>query len=252
MLQRVKAISEMTGDKMGAENKPLVCHFYNSGYCKYGGDCKYNHPKESCQINQCKNKRCLKRHPKACRYGHKCRRKSSCLYRHDPQSLIKEVEETEVKKLQVEIEILKEENNEKKKDLQKLANEMAELKNNCDNREKTIAQRMVKDKKGLTDEIEALKDVVKNLQEDLINIKGKIEAKADNKKAVPKTKGRKAEEEKSSEDMSVGEEHELLKMKVFHLEKELEKAVKKIIDLIKELKEANIKRKKEIIPLQTK
>ena len=40
--------------------------------------------------------------------------------------------------------------------------------------------------------------------------------------------------------MSVRDEH--LKMKVFHLEKELEKAVKKIIDLIKELKEANIKR----------
>ena len=117
VLQRGKAISDkMTGGKMAAK-KQVVCTFFNTGYCRYKGDCKYNHPKENCQKSYCKNKMCTKRHPKECRYGHKCRRRSFCLYKHNDSSNSEshdiDVEETEVKKLKAEVEALKKENKEK-------------------------------------------------------------------------------------------------------------------------------------------
>ena len=186
MLQRGKAISDkMTGGKMTAEKKQVVCTFYNSGYCRYKGDCKYNHPKENCQISYCKNKMCTKRHPKECRFGNKCRRKSLCLYKHDhsstpsstpsnSESPVIEVEETEVNKLKAEVEALKMENKEKREGVQKLANEIENIKKKGDDKDKTIVENMLKDKESLKDEIKALKGFMKSLQLENSSNKAKI------------------------------------------------------------------------------
>ena len=54
------------------------------------------------------------------------------------------------------------------------------------------------------------------------------------------------------DDMSIEEEHELLKLKVFRLENELKNVVEKIVGMIKGIKEENVKRKEEIKLLKTK
>ena len=132
----------MTGGKMMAAKKQVVCTFFNTGYCRYKGDCKYNHPKENCQKSYCKNKMCTKRHPKECRYGHKCRRRSFCLYKHNDSSNSEshdiDVEETEVKKLKAEVEALKKENKEKLEGLTNLAKEIENIKNKSDDKDDKI------------------------------------------------------------------------------------------------------------------
>ena len=205
----------MTGGKMMAAKKQVVCTFYNSGYCRYKGDCKYNHPKENCQESYCKNKMCTKRHPKECRYGHKCRRRSFCLYKHDnsstPSSNSKSpvVEETEVKKLKVEVEELKVENKEKLEGLKKLANEIENIKKKVDDKDDKIT-RMLKDKKSLEDEVKALKSFIESLQlenssnkakilvleKDLNNVKESVESKNVNVKEKPMEKSKDNSEDK--------------------------------------------------------
>ena len=125
---------KVISDKMTAEKKQMVCKYFNSGYCKFSGDCKYAHPKENCESSGCKNKECYKRHPKECRYGNKCRRESSCLYKHDtsasPCPSILSAELEDIKSLKVDIESLKKENTEKQTKLSMLADEIEEFKKN--------------------------------------------------------------------------------------------------------------------------
>jgi len=44
----------------------VVCRFYDSGHCKFGTSCSYNHPTEDC-VNCVEKSYCMKRHPKQCR-----------------------------------------------------------------------------------------------------------------------------------------------------------------------------------------
>ena len=111
------------------------------------------------------------------------------------------------------------------------------IKTNIANMKKELKTSLVKTKENDT----SIKDVVKANK--TINTKvTKVEEEI--KKKVDRTT--------PGDGMSIEEEHELLKLKVFHLENELKKAVEKIVDLIKGIKEENIKRKKEIMSLNTK
>ena len=67
----------MTGGKMTASR----CKFDNFGYCKFNTDCKFKHATETCD-SKCDTKVCDKRHPKPCKYEHKCKRLETCAYRH--------------------------------------------------------------------------------------------------------------------------------------------------------------------------
>ena len=69
---------------MTEKKKTALCKYFNSGYCKFQSECKYIHAKEVCSKLKCKTKRCSKRHPKTCRYGDKCKRRTVCLFKHDP------------------------------------------------------------------------------------------------------------------------------------------------------------------------
>ena len=57
------------------------CKFDNFGYCKFNTDCKFKHATETCNV-KCDTKVCDKRHPKPCKYEHKCKRLQTCAYRH--------------------------------------------------------------------------------------------------------------------------------------------------------------------------
>ena len=68
---------------MESQKKTTTFKFFNSGFCKYKNDCQYFHPSEICKHSSCRNKNCKSRHPKQCRYGDLCRRRSICVYKHD-------------------------------------------------------------------------------------------------------------------------------------------------------------------------
>ena len=75
-----------SSDKTQREKR---CRYYNFGFCKYRGKCRFNHPKEVCQTyieGKCEDKSCQKRHPKACKcfQGESgCRRAEECEYSHN-------------------------------------------------------------------------------------------------------------------------------------------------------------------------
>ena len=118
--------TEMTDSKMAGGTK---CKFFNSGFCKFTNKCKFIHPKSNCQNESCKSKGCQLRHPKPCRYNDKCRRQTTCLYKHNSD------EKNVICQLNKEIEELKKANlklrNETKiteLDIEKLNKEIEKLK----------------------------------------------------------------------------------------------------------------------------
>ena len=105
------------------------CKFYNSGFCLFTNKCKFVHPKSNCPKESCRSKVCQLRHPKSCRYNDKCRRQTTCLYKH------KSDEKKLTRKLNIEIEELKKTNfklrNENKGtelDITRLIKEIKELR----------------------------------------------------------------------------------------------------------------------------
>ena len=66
------------------------CRYYNRGFCKYEGKCKFYHPEIVCeeylQDGLCRQKKCEKRHPRHCRFwttkAEGCRRGETCQYLH--------------------------------------------------------------------------------------------------------------------------------------------------------------------------
>jgi len=85
-----------------------VCKFFNRGYCKYLKKCRYFHAKDICE-GQCNKTECIKRHPKNCKFGIKCRRNSSCAYKHSTESN-ENANESVFKEIKEEVNRLKEEN----------------------------------------------------------------------------------------------------------------------------------------------
>ena len=58
-----------------------TCKFYNTGFCKFSGACRFRHAKENCS-GECDKRICEKRHPKPCKYGNGCKRGQTCCYNH--------------------------------------------------------------------------------------------------------------------------------------------------------------------------
>ena len=92
------------------------CHHNNTGYCKFGYECRFQHYYELCQKQVCRGKMCRFRHPKSCKFGMNCKffKRKVCVYKHNDkknessEKLAKEIKDLEmdVKKLEDEIEIL--------------------------------------------------------------------------------------------------------------------------------------------------
>ena len=75
----------------------------------------------------CKPKTCLKRHPKPCRYGQKCRRKETCDYRHDPSTTENDLK-AEIEALKITIKHILEESKNTKTKLAAVENELKTFK----------------------------------------------------------------------------------------------------------------------------
>jgi len=106
---------------------------------------------------------------------------------------------------------------------------------------KVIEERLAKEKEindQFNKKVAGMEKENKTIQTKVIKVEEEIENKVDKTTA--------------GDGMSIEEKHKLLKLKVFHLENELKKAVEKMVDLIKGIKEENIKRKEEIRLLKRK
>jgi hypothetical protein len=68
-----------------------VCKYYQTGFCKYRNYCKNKHVKDECEINDCGDKTCPKRHPKECRkfiINGKCKFNQECSYKHSEKHVL--------------------------------------------------------------------------------------------------------------------------------------------------------------------
>merc|ERR1712204_135677 len=118
-----------TSDKMTeTKTQKNVCKFYNTGYCKHQGACKFLHPIEKCE-RSCSKSSCPKRHPKPCRYGDKCRRKDICDYKHETSSAETDLK-AEITALKITIQTLLDENKGTSNKIVHLESELLKVKQN--------------------------------------------------------------------------------------------------------------------------
>ena len=68
----------------------LVCKYYNTGFCKFKGECNSYRHIIICSKRGCREKTCPNRHPRKCRYQDQCRRRSTSRYSHDNKSALNE------------------------------------------------------------------------------------------------------------------------------------------------------------------
>ena len=147
------------------ENKPKAtkskhrnqfqCYFNNTGYCKFGEVCHFQHFHEPCPKRLCRDKRCRFRHPKTCKFGEKCKfyKWKICVFRHDKSNT--EVLANGVNQ-ERELSILKEE-------IAKLNDEIFDLKQNVQIKEndlEVMREREEEAFKLLVEENKMLKDVI--------------------------------------------------------------------------------------------
>ena len=74
--------SKMTGE---------VCMFDKFGFCKWGTSCNKVHLKETCLLEECESRKCLKRHPRPCKFltGGCCKYGENCRFDHRPPKYIR-------------------------------------------------------------------------------------------------------------------------------------------------------------------
>ena len=80
---KLKIISDKITSVMVEKKIQRKCKFYNTGFYRYKDECLFIHHKTICIVKACRDKKCMDRHPKQCRYEDQCRRRTSCLYRHE-------------------------------------------------------------------------------------------------------------------------------------------------------------------------
>ena len=113
-----------SNSKLTNETTTFQCHHNNTGFCKFGNQCKYLHFHTICLENICRNQKCPNRHPKTCRFGDNCKfnARNACVYRHNK---IKDIESMETKNLIKQIKALED-------DLKDLQAKIFKLKNEHD------------------------------------------------------------------------------------------------------------------------
>lgn len=135
------------------------CTFYNVGYCKYSrkeNGCKLYHPEECCQLLNCIDRYCPRRHPRVCRFGETCLFQNGCAYKHFVGDRNKEIIDMteQVKILQAEIVEIKKENDSKINILAKVhLKELEYVKN-----QNTLLRKALEDKNEYLNVSLAMKD----------------------------------------------------------------------------------------------
>ena len=89
-----------------------ICRYNQTGYCKHGRHCQKRHINEICTDGrECKDKSCVRRHPRICKYFEKqskCRF-DKCSYAHEKDQKTVKIEflERKIVELNADIVILK-------------------------------------------------------------------------------------------------------------------------------------------------
>ena len=171
-------------DKMTAE-KTILCKFQNSGYCKYKERCRFKHVSEHCE-GRCGRKTCRKRHQKQCRFGEKCRRQTTCEYKHqttDDEESLKD----KISILEATIKNFVEENKKKKAEMDEIELEL-----------KVSLKKVLKENKDKDNTISELKERL--VEREFVNkeLEKKLTEKVQEEKAEP----REAKETKTKQNAS--------------------------------------------------
>merc|ERR1712129_174745 len=154
------------------------CLHFNSGYCKFTTACKFYHPSENCEEN-CKDKACLKRHPKNCNKGNKCSffDKKTCAYKH---TNVKSKEyssmklKEQVKRLSTKVDSLVDEI--KTKD-----HEISDLKHKIDKLERKPVEQsnsaldVTVDETKLEENLKQINHTVQHLEQTVVDLQDKSE-----------------------------------------------------------------------------
>ena len=91
-IQEIKKVDKSTGEILSPSDKNKKgrkCRYFNLGYCKHKKNCRFTHIDEVCQNyleDECKDRSCPNRHPKACKYFKSetgCSRGENCAFSHD-------------------------------------------------------------------------------------------------------------------------------------------------------------------------
>ena len=116
----------------------VQCFHNNTGYCKFGDKCRFQHYYELCTKQICRDSQCKFRHPKSCKFGGKCKffQRKICFYKHIEKSndevdtsngLMKDLV-TEIDKLKAEIRDLQSCILSKEKEIDKITTEKEKSK----------------------------------------------------------------------------------------------------------------------------
>ena len=104
-----------------------ICKINQYGYCKFLSQCRKQHVSENCLEIMCKNRNCLKRHPRNCKYYDlykRCKFGEYCAYAHRENPL-----EAELRSLKVSHDIMKEEFNDQGNEVFELKEKVEALEN---------------------------------------------------------------------------------------------------------------------------
>ena len=166
----------------------VKCSHNNFGFCKFGENCRFDHPTQVCRKTSCQTRSCGKRHPKPCnnhflkkhcRFGHGCK------YDH-----VYDCEMCDNLVYLVEKEVKQGEESSKMKDelIAKMTKEIQDLKKDKDSLEKKVNASDTKNKKLLAEmkksgeinnklevDSKVLKAKNKDLEEAAIESKQKIQ-----------------------------------------------------------------------------
>ena len=118
----------------------IICKYFDNGYCRFREDCKFFHPAENCDCEQCDLRTCVKRHPKQCKYFRRkrCKFGDDCFFKHIN---VKQVNEYYAKEVDDEKDELKKELKQMEDIIKNLRNENAHKDVELDKRLKDIEKK---------------------------------------------------------------------------------------------------------------
>ena len=155
----------MTGEEEQANSPKTVCPYYRVGYCKYKNKCRLFHPKENCGDRKGRDKACIKRHRKSCKFGQTCSRKEYCEFLHDQQVKVNEtIKKPTTRQLELE-ETIKEKDNK----IEELSEKVKTLEKSFSSMLEKIKS-LTTNEQGMRDKVKAIESIQKKVDQNTAKI----------------------------------------------------------------------------------
>ena len=149
---------EINSDISERSMASTICLFFKYGYCKFGETCRLQHVNDLCSNSSCETSRCLKRHPKNCKFFkefNRCKFGTYCAYLHTST----DDQDDELNCLKVTVK-------EQEDELKSLHSEVASLKEKLAISEKEMEDMKIK----LSNILESFKNVTEQTVERTTNV----------------------------------------------------------------------------------